>query len=60
MRIQKLRSLARDQKGLSTVEYTVLLVLIVATAVGMWNTFGNNMLDKLTKSNTELETNLAL
>jgi Flp pilus assembly pilin Flp len=52
------RSLLRDQRGLSTVEYTVLLVLIVAIAVGTWNTFGKNVHTQLTKSNQEFEDNV--
>jgi Flp pilus assembly pilin Flp len=54
MRIQQ-RSLLRDQRGLSTVEYTVLLVLIVACAVGAWTTFGGNLVKKIGDSNTEFD-----
>jgi Flp pilus assembly pilin Flp len=44
----KIRLLARDERGLSTVEYVVLLVLIVAMAVAAWNTFGKSVNSKLT------------
>ncbi len=48
MKIENLRKLARDQKGLSTVEYTVLLVLIVACSVGLWKKFGTVVEGKIT------------
>lgn len=36
-----------DERGLSTVEYVVLLVLICAGCVGLWSTFGQDVHDKL-------------
>lgn len=45
--MQRLRALGRDVRGLSTVEYTVLLVLIVAGTVGLWNGFGDELVKKL-------------
>jgi Flp pilus assembly pilin Flp len=54
MQIQK-RSLLRDERGLSTVEYTVLLVLIVACAVGLWSKFGGNVASRLSESNSKFE-----
>jgi Flp pilus assembly pilin Flp len=57
MHIEK-RSLLRDERGLSTVEYTVLLVLIVAIAVGLWQSFGETISGKLSESDTLLDTTL--
>jgi Flp pilus assembly pilin Flp len=57
MHIEK-RSLLRDERGLSTVEYTVLLVLIVAIAVAAWNTLGSSVKTRLDGSNTEFTTNV--
>lgn len=55
--------LSRDQKGLSTVEYVVLLVLIVVMSVALWNVFGNTVADKLLNSaiefDSEVQTNVA-
>lgn len=48
--IQKLRGLQSDVRGLSTVEYTVLLVLIVAGSVGLWQGFGSKVSAKLKDS----------
>jgi Flp pilus assembly pilin Flp len=41
------QKLSRDQRGLSTVEYVVLLVLIVVMAVALWNLFGDMLAGKL-------------
>jgi Flp pilus assembly pilin Flp len=56
MQKNSLRALLREQSGLSTVEYTVLLVLIVALSVGMWHQFGNNVLKKLKGADTDFTT----
>jgi Flp pilus assembly pilin Flp len=44
-RIQKLR---RDERGLTTVEYAIVLCLIAALAVVSWKKFGQMVDDKLT------------
>lgn len=45
-----LTKLREDDRGLSTVEYVVLLVLIVAMAVAAWQSFGSNVNAKLTQA----------
>ena len=50
--LQKLRE---DERGLSTVEYVVLLVLIVAIAVALWNVFGNLLVTKLSAAAKEFD-----
>ncbi len=40
-------SVLADERGLSTVEYVVLLVLIVASAAALWNAFGGDLVEKL-------------
>jgi Flp pilus assembly pilin Flp len=47
-------ALARDQRGLSTVEYAIILCLIVAFAVGTWETFGQRVKDSLEKSSNDI------
>lgn len=51
--IQKLRNLVRDDRGLSTVEYVILLVLIAAVAMGTWQTFGAEVQRKLDNASSE-------
>lgn len=47
MTIDSLRQFARrlgsDARGLTTVEYTIVLCLIAALCVATWKTFGDNV-----------------
>jgi Flp pilus assembly pilin Flp len=40
----------RDQEGLTTVEYSLLLVLIVVVAVTAWTTLGANVTGKVSST----------
>jgi Flp pilus assembly pilin Flp len=51
-------SLVRDQAGLSTVEYVIILVLIAAIAIGTWKTFGGKVKDGLVKAQTTFDDNV--
>jgi Flp pilus assembly pilin Flp len=42
-----LRALRGDQRGLTTVEYAIILCVIVAISVGTWDSFGNKVQEKL-------------
>ena len=42
-----LKRLWRDEDGLTTVEYALLLVLIVVVAVTAWQTLGTTVKDKV-------------
>lgn len=44
-----------DDRGLSTVEYVIILVLIAAAAIGTWQTFGGKVKQKIVDSNTEMD-----
>jgi Flp pilus assembly pilin Flp len=48
-------SIAADQRGLSAVEYVIILVLIAASAVGIWGAFGKTIVGKIIESNTRIE-----
>jgi Flp pilus assembly pilin Flp len=48
-------SLVRDERGLSTVEYVIILVLIAAAAIGLWVTFGKSLREKIDAANTEMD-----
>lgn len=54
-----LTRLRSDERGLSTVEYVVLLVLIVAIAVALWNVFGNLLVAKLSSAAKEIDQEVA-
>ena len=47
-------SFINDDRGLSTVEYVIILVLIAAAAVGTWTTFGKTITGKITDSNATI------
>jgi Flp pilus assembly pilin Flp len=47
-------SLWRDSRGLSTVEYVIILVLIAAAAVGTWSILGQTVRGKVKASIGEM------
>lgn len=49
-------SILNDERGLSTVEYVVLLVLICAGCVGLWASFGQDVYTKLQGASDEFST----
>jgi Flp pilus assembly pilin Flp len=55
-RIADKSSLVKDDRGLSTVEYVIILVLIAAAAVGTWKALGATIKSKISDSNTEIGT----
>jgi Flp pilus assembly pilin Flp len=46
-------SLWRDQRGLSTVEYAIVLVLVVAVCIGVFQIFGQKLRCALAGANAE-------
>jgi len=50
-----LTKLRDDERGLSTVEYVVLLVLLVIMCAAVWNAFGSMLVEKLEESGEEFE-----
>ena len=46
-----IRKFHKDVRGLSTVEYVILLVLIAVSAITIWNRFGGTIVGKVTTSN---------
>ncbi len=49
------RRLLRDQRGLSTVEYIIILAFIAVSGITLWQTFGNKILGKLDESNSAVD-----
>jgi Flp pilus assembly pilin Flp len=41
------RTLISDQRGLSTVEYVIILVLIAVLCIGVWKAFGSTIQGKI-------------
>lgn len=51
-------SVRTDDRGLTTVEYVILLVVIAIVSVKGWQTFGATVKDRLDGSQTQFETNV--
>lgn len=49
-----LKSLLRDDAGLSTVEYIIILVLIAIVGMAAWKTFGEKVKEKIGGSTTRV------
>jgi Flp pilus assembly pilin Flp len=48
-------SLRRDERGLSTVEYVILLVLMAVAGITIWNTLGGTVVEKIKESNARID-----
>jgi Flp pilus assembly pilin Flp len=51
-----LRSFLRNTRGLSTVEYVIILVLVAVMAIGTWKKFGGTVVGKVSDSTKTIET----
>jgi Flp pilus assembly pilin Flp len=57
--LDSMRRLLREQRGLTTVEYVIVLCLIAVVAVGTWQKFGSNVEGYLDTAKTSIETEMA-
>src|SRR5690606_35094944 len=48
-------SLLEDERGLSTVEYVILLVLIAAGSIGLWMALGQSVYQAVDSANVEVD-----
>lgn len=48
-------ALRRDQRGLTTVEYVIVLSLIAVVGMGVWNKFGDAVGDKVKAQTTKVK-----
>jgi Flp pilus assembly pilin Flp len=49
-----LDTLRRDERGLSTVEYIIILVLIAVIGIVAWRAFGTAVKSKVENSTTQI------
>jgi Flp pilus assembly pilin Flp len=49
------RSLLRDNRGLTTVEYIIILCLIAVVGFGVWKKFGEKVKDKVGGSTDQVD-----
>jgi Flp pilus assembly pilin Flp len=55
IRNNKDRSLKNDTRGLSTVEYLILLVVIAVAGISVWKQVGTSIKTKATTSKTSID-----
>jgi len=48
------QSIVRDERGLTTVEYVIILVLIATMAIVAWGRLGKAVTDKVGASETQI------
>jgi Flp pilus assembly pilin Flp len=48
-------SLLADTRGLTTVEYIILLCLVAVVGFGVWQKFGASVRDKVSGATTQVE-----
>jgi len=53
-RAANFHKLCKDDRGLSTVEYVVILVLIAVAAIGTWKNFGGTIMTKVANQGTAI------
>jgi Flp pilus assembly pilin Flp len=58
MKLSLFKKLARDQRGLSTMEYAVLFVIIVVGALTFWSKLGGKLTENLNEGTNKFGTEL--
>jgi Flp pilus assembly pilin Flp len=55
--INKLRNsiFARDTRGLTTVEYVIILCVVAVMAIGTWQAFGARVMSKVSEAGEQIE-----
>lgn len=48
--------LSRDERGLTTVEYVIILVLLAVGSMGLWRAFGGSIGTKINDSSESIRT----
>jgi Flp pilus assembly pilin Flp len=56
---QRLRALLADERGLTTVEYVIVLCLIAAVSVGLWGDLGDMITGHLDRAVKGLDAELS-
>lgn len=51
-----IKGLWKDEEGLTTVEYALLLALLVVAAIGVWTIFGGKVSDSVRSSSDAFDT----
>jgi Flp pilus assembly pilin Flp len=49
---------ARKERGVSSVEYIIILVLVALTGIAVFKVFGGKIKDKMDKANNTMQTDV--
>lgn len=52
------RSLARKDRGISSVEYIIILVLVALTGIAVFKLFGGTIRDKMNNANSKVQSDV--
>ena len=55
MNKKNFKGLLRDDAGLSTVEYVILLILIAVVGITAWRQFGGAVVTKVTSGSNQIQ-----
>jgi Flp pilus assembly pilin Flp len=58
MKNTQIKKLSRDERGLSTMEYAVLFVIIVVGALALWTKLGKSLADQVSQGDQTFTTKL--
>ena len=53
------RRLMSDPRGLTTVEYVIVLAMIAVMSVGLWKSFGSNIKNYLSGSSAAIDASMS-
>jgi Flp pilus assembly pilin Flp len=54
--LKMIKGFVKDEEGLTTVEYALLLALLVVAAIGVWTAFGGRVQGIVTSSSAAIDT----
>jgi Flp pilus assembly pilin Flp len=58
MKNAQIKKFAKDERGLSTMEYAVLFVIIVVGALALWTKLGKSLADQVSQGDQSFNTAL--
>jgi len=56
--VRNLVKRARKDRGISSVEYIIILVLVALTGIAVFKLFGTNIKNKMTTANNTIQTDV--
>ncbi len=57
--LDSIKGIWKDEEGLTTVEYALLMALLVVAAISVWTTFGGKVKESVSSSSNAFANTLA-